>query len=133
MSSRNASRKLGKAVICPKKTWSWIMKYSHSLNNSHLMQHAKGQLHFYRIAPDTCLFFVQQRFHMQPLSLVDEPAFYKLLQVAEPRFQLPHCTYITAKALLETYVGCYLSRQLPPHKDGMLFSSCLQTLHHCLP
>ena len=45
-------------------------------------------------------------FHtMQPLSLVDEPAFRNLLQVAEPRFQLPHRTHITMKVLPEAYSG----------------------------
>ena len=34
---------------------------------------------------------------LQPLSIVDEPAFCNLLQVAEPKFQLPHCTFITSK------------------------------------
>ena len=45
-------------------------------------------------------------FHtMQPLNLVDEPAFRNLLQVAEPAFQLPHYTHITMKVLPEAYSG----------------------------
>ena len=40
---------------------------------------------------------------MQPLSIVDDPAFRNLLQVAEPRFQLPHRTHLTTKVLPESY------------------------------
>ena len=32
---------------------------------------------------------------LQPLSVVDEPAFRRLLQLAEPRLNLPHRTYFT--------------------------------------
>ena len=32
---------------------------------------------------------------LQPLSVVDEPAFRRLLELAEPRFKLPHRTYFT--------------------------------------
>ena len=40
---------------------------------------------------------------LQPLSIEDEPAFCNLLQVAERKFQLPHCTFITSKVLPEAY------------------------------
>ena len=40
---------------------------------------------------------------LQPLSIVDEPTFCNLLQVAEPKFQLPHWTFITTKVLPESY------------------------------
>ena len=32
---------------------------------------------------------------LQPLGVVDEPAFRRLLEIAEPRFKLPHHTYFT--------------------------------------
>ena len=38
---------------------------------------------------------------LQPLSIMDEPAFHNLLQVAEPKFQLPNHTFITSKVLPE--------------------------------
>ena len=40
---------------------------------------------------------------LQPLSTVDEPAFHNLLQVAKPKFQLPHHTFIASKVLPEAY------------------------------
>ena len=63
-------------------------------------------------------------FHMmQPLSLVDEPAFRNLLQVAEPRFQLPHCTHITTKVLPEAYSGVRMAVE----KQLALASKCTIT------
>ena len=32
---------------------------------------------------------------LQSLSIVDEPEFTQLLEIAEPRFKLPHHTYFT--------------------------------------
>ena len=51
---------------------------------------------------------------LQPLSIMDEPAFRNLLQVAEPKFQLPHRTFITSKVLPEAYseVRTAVERQL---------------------
>ena len=57
---------------------------------------------------------------LQPLSIVDEPAFSNLLQVAEPKFQLPHRTQtnITSKVLPEAYneVRTAVERQLAIEK-----------------
>ena len=51
---------------------------------------------------------------LQQLSIVDEPAFCNLLQVAEPKFRLPHRTVITSKVLPEAYseVQTAVERQL---------------------
>ena len=40
---------------------------------------------------------------LQPLSVVDEPAFRRLLEIAEPRFKLPHCAYFTDTVILAQY------------------------------
>ena len=40
---------------------------------------------------------------LQPLSVVDEPAFRRLLQLAEPRFNLPHRTYFTNTVIPAKY------------------------------
>ena len=34
---------------------------------------------------------------------MDEPTFCNLLQVVEPKFQLPHRTFVTTKVLPESY------------------------------
>ena len=51
---------------------------------------------------------------LQPLSVMDEPAFCNVLQVTEPKFQLPHHTFITSKVLPEAYseVRTAVERQL---------------------
>ena len=38
-----------------------------------------------------------------PLSVVDKPSFRRLLEIAEPRFQLPHRTYLTDKVIPNKY------------------------------
>ena len=40
---------------------------------------------------------------LQPLSVVDEPAFRRLLEIAEPRFKLPHHTYFTDTVIPAKY------------------------------
>ena len=40
---------------------------------------------------------------LQPLSVVDEPAFRRLLQLAEPRFNLLHRTYFTNTVIPAKY------------------------------
>ena len=40
---------------------------------------------------------------LQPLSVVDEPAFRRLLEIAEPRFNLPHRTYFTDIVITTKY------------------------------
>ena len=42
-------------------------------------------------------------FKLQLLSILDKPTIRNLLQVAEPKFQLLHHTFITSKVLLEAY------------------------------
>ena len=40
---------------------------------------------------------------LQPLSVVDEPTFRRLLEIAEPRFKLPHCTLFTDTVMHAKY------------------------------
>ena len=40
---------------------------------------------------------------MQPICTVDEPSFRHLLEIAEPRFQLPHRTHFTDKIVPSKY------------------------------
>ena len=40
---------------------------------------------------------------LQSLSVVDEPAFRRLLEIAEPRFKLPHRTYFTDTVIPAKY------------------------------
>ena len=40
---------------------------------------------------------------LQSLNVVDEPAFRRLLEIAEPRFKLPHHTYFTDTAIPAKY------------------------------
>ena len=51
---------------------------------------------------------------LQPLSVVDDPSFRHLLEIADPRFQLPHRTYFTEKAIPAKYqeVHALIEKQL---------------------
>ena len=51
---------------------------------------------------------------LQPLSVVDEPSFRRLLEIAEPRFQLPHRTHFTEKVIPNKYreVRAIVEKQL---------------------
>ena len=51
---------------------------------------------------------------LQPLSIVDEPSFRHLLEIAEPRYQLPHHTHFTGKVLPNKYreVRAVVEKQL---------------------
>ena len=40
---------------------------------------------------------------LQPLSVVDDPSFRHLLEIAEPRFKLPHRTYFTDTVIPAKY------------------------------
>ena len=40
---------------------------------------------------------------LQALSVVDEAAFMRLLEIAEPRFRLPHCMYFTDTVIPAKY------------------------------
>ena len=40
---------------------------------------------------------------LQPIRVVDEPSFRRLLQIAEPRFKLPHHTHFTDKVIPRKY------------------------------
>ena len=40
---------------------------------------------------------------LQPISIVDEPTFRHLLEITDPRFQLPHRTHFTEKVLPKKY------------------------------
>lgn len=41
---------------------------------------------------------------LQPVSIVDQPSFRRLLEIAEPRFQLAHRTYFTNTVIPNRYV-----------------------------
>ena len=40
---------------------------------------------------------------LQPICVMDEPSFRRLLEIAEPRFQLPHRTHFTDKIIPSKY------------------------------
>ena len=77
---------------------------------------------------------------LQSLGIVDNPTFGNLLQVAEPKFQLPHCTFITTKILPEAYSEIWIAveKQLSTtenHNNGhstsnvlLVYISLLRTL-----
>ena len=80
------------------------VKTLQSQSRLHSAQRSKEQLHFRQTAPSlvrATMNFVFQT--LQPLSIVDEPTFSNLLQIAEPKFQLPRHTFITSKVLPEAY------------------------------
>ena len=61
---------------------------------------------------------------LQPLSIVDEPTFCNLLRIAEPKFQLPHQTYITSQVLPEAYseVWTAVEKQLDGAEKGTVMT-----------
>ena len=69
--------------------YQWNAREIHSVFEQKCEAQAAGRCH--------------SRFHLQPLSVVDEPAFRRLLQLAEPRFNFPHRTYFTNTVIPAKY------------------------------
>ena len=42
---------------------------------------------------------------LQPISIVDESSFRRLLLLADPKFKLPHRTHFSTKVIPEKYIA----------------------------
>ena len=68
---------------------------------------------------------------LQSLTVVDQPAFRQLLEIAEPRFKLPHCTYFTDTVIPAKYCAtrAVIENQLAAVENCAVTTDLWTSLH----
>ena len=68
---------------------------------------------------------------LQPLRIVDEPAFRRLLEIAEPRIKLPHCNYFTDTVIPAKYraTRAVIENQLAAVESCVVTTDLWTSLH----